>query len=427
MTQYKALDAAHNEFLYKKQKLEMLNSGPLKYVITGQISMESYPPHYSTSAMLTFTSTNTTLEHSISSWDEKKLERKLYARMYDMMFPQKNLKTLDKPLEKSQLYVIPRTLEILEAFSDQKKPTKEAETTPEIAVTTPEIVVTPNLRSILTHIACDSHVSTLDQSKEVSNQDKEVSKEISNQDKEVSNQDKEVSKDIYEGAGVLLYYVDKKNRRCNLILGERQKKPEDVAKDPTKELEYFGGKPEKGETPAQTAFNELIEEVGANVLDVSWESRAKVLHTFQPISKKWIWCYLLQVNDAEMACLKIQDVALTEWGEKEKRDFSALTNRAELARKALKGLYLASYESVLEYLSGFSKIIATGNRMKDAKEYGKTAIKFVAHRLNIPEDSTEGSTEVQTTLEYPLRGFNLVIFEQHVSTITQHIENSFTS
>jgi hypothetical protein len=55
----------------------------------------------------------------------------------------------------------------------------------------------------------------------------------------------DVDKSIYEGAGFLLFYVDKQGKRCDLILGERQKKPEDELKDPTAELEYQGGKPEK--------------------------------------------------------------------------------------------------------------------------------------------------------------------------------------
>lgn len=228
-----------------------------------------------------------------------------------------------------------------------------------------------------------------------------------------------VDKAVYEGAGFLLYYVNKEGKCCDLILGERQKKPEDELKDPSKELEYQGGKPEKKidgtpEIPAQTAAAELIEEVGGVVLDKDWEARAKKVWTFQPISKKWIWCFVLQVNDQEYVRLKTQDAALSLWDVSEKRNFSLLTNRAESSRKALKGLYLAPINLVLEYIAGFAKVSPTANRMKDAKEYGKTAKKFTVRRL----------TDEQQTLDYPLRGFNLVIFEQHVTEITKMIDEA---
>jgi hypothetical protein len=113
------------------------------------------------------------------------------------------------------------------------------------------------------------------------------------------------------------------------------------------------------------------------VLNKDWESRARILQTFQPISKKWIWAFLLQVNDAEYARLQTQDTCLTAWPTSEKRDFSAVTNRNELSRKALKNLFLAPVSDVVQLIGGFTQVPATSNRMKDAKEYGKTAKKDV--------------------------------------------------
>ncbi len=60
----------------------------------------------------------------------------------------------------------------------------------------------------------------------------------------------------HEGAGFLWTH------KGRVILGERIKKPKDLAKDPTLEVEYMGGKVEGNETPAQTAEPEGDEELG---------------------------------------------------------------------------------------------------------------------------------------------------------------------
>ena len=144
-----------------------------------------------------------------------------------------------------------------------------------------------------------------------------------------------VDKSVFEGAGFLLFRKSTQSDghvTVDFILGERQKKPEDELKEPNEELEYQGGKPEGKENPQQTAENELNEEVGCSrdaggnlisVLDKDWHSRAQTLWTFQPITKKWICCFLLQVNDAEYLRLVEQDFALSYWAKNEKRDFSA--------------------------------------------------------------------------------------------------------
>lgn len=95
----------------------------------------------------------------------------------------------------------------------------------------------------------------------------------------------------YEGAGFLLSFND------FVILGQRIKKAEDLAKDPVTELEYMGGKidPQDGNDPYKTASAELAEELGADILEKDWATskRLNIVHMFQPFSKKWIWCFVL--------------------------------------------------------------------------------------------------------------------------------------
>jgi 8-oxo-dGTP pyrophosphatase MutT (NUDIX family) len=203
----------------------------------------------------------------------------------------------------------------------------------------------------------------------------------------------EVDKNIFEGAGFLLSY------KSNVILGARIKKQGDI--DPIEEVEYMGGKPEGQETPYQTAHNELIEECGGDPLDKDWENRCKVLHTFQPFSKKWIWCICLDLNDEEFKRITILDKNLDSWPIDELRMFP---NRSEPVRKALQALIMASKDDVIRYLSGFFEFPASQNRMKDAKSYGtREDILFTCYRLN----------DNDVTYRRRLRGFNLVIFENH--------------
>jgi len=81
----------------------------------------------------------------------------------------------------------------------------------------------------------------------------------------------------YEGAGFLLKHQGK------FILGVRLQ----TNSEAQPELEYMGGKAERNDknSPATTAYNELVEELGGPILDVEWESRARVLHLYQPYSQ----------------------------------------------------------------------------------------------------------------------------------------------
>jgi 8-oxo-dGTP pyrophosphatase MutT (NUDIX family) len=211
----------------------------------------------------------------------------------------------------------------------------------------------------------------------------------------------EVSKNIFEETGFLLSY------KSYFVLGARIKKAGDL--DPIKEVEYMGGKPEGTETPYETAYNELVEECGGDPLNPDWKTRCKELHTFQPFSKKWIWCLQLELNDGEFDRLVTLDTRLDAWPVEELRDFSALTTRAAPARKALKALLLADQAEVVKYLENFCSFPASGNRMKDAKTYGSNkAILFECYRLSCPA----------ATYQRRLRGFNLVIFETHQEFLT---------
>lgn len=202
----------------------------------------------------------------------------------------------------------------------------------------------------------------------------------------------------YEGAGFLLTRVG------HVVLGKRIKKESDLLKDSTIEVEYMGGKaePEYDQNdPHRTARAELAEELGGDILQSDWKERAKVEHIFQPFSKKWIWCFRLELTLKEYHALLKQNTILRDWPQDEERNFKALTGRDSSCRKALDGIYFCSVHIFHWYLKTFHQTPTTnsGNRMKDAKEFGKT------HSLAVWNPAEE---RMET---YPLRGFNTVMFE----------------
>lgn len=204
----------------------------------------------------------------------------------------------------------------------------------------------------------------------------------------------------YEGAGFILKYKD------NIVLGLRIKKPADFAKDPTQEVEYMGGKPDKedGDDPLQTAYAELVEELGGTILDSNWRQHVNPIHIFQPFSKKWIWCLLYQLNDAEFVALKQVAAQLNDtnkWG----KSFSHWTGRATPVSRAIESIYLCPLSEVSRYMSGFKKVLSSDNRLNDAKKY-REQDKLAATHLLTGENAS-----------FPLRAFNAVMWEQHVEKI----------
>jgi len=221
-----------------------------------------------------------------------------------------------------------------------------------------------------------------------------------------------VDKSVYEGAGFLLTHQGK------FVLSARHKKAGDAAKDPIEEVEHFGGKPENEDQgdPYRTGSAELIEEAGGEFLDADWRDRVTVLHIFQPFSQKWIWCFLLELNDAELAKLKELDSALDDWELGTTRSFKDLTGREEEARKAIDGIATADGSDVIKYIQDFKNfsIPDQKNRMKEAKVYGKDeTLLFNCPRLSNGEE----------VYRRRLRGFNLVIFEEHLDTIVNHLQS----
>lgn len=211
----------------------------------------------------------------------------------------------------------------------------------------------------------------------------------------------------YEGAGFLMYY------ETSFVLGIRIKKAEDVAKDPTVELEYMGGKPEAADNnePLKTAYNELVEEVGAPFLEGDWRSRVTPIHTFQKFSKKWIHCSLLRLTKVEFERLVVLDASHDQWDVATTYDLSAETGRPALVRKAIKAFVRVDGADLAQYIHGFTAVADSGNRMSDAKTYRGSAKPLKATRLSTREIT-----------EHPLRAFNTVIFEEHAKTITAAIQ-----
>lgn len=210
----------------------------------------------------------------------------------------------------------------------------------------------------------------------------------------------------FEGAGFLLYHNKK------FILGIRIKKPEDAAKNPVVEVEYMGGKAEPVDNNEwlRIAFNELLEEVGSAFLETEWEKRVVPIHTFQQFSKKWIGCALLKLTDSEYRSLVQRDSVHDQiWLIGETRTFSSITSRPEPARKAVSAFVQVNAKELVDYMKGFKAVPNSGNRMNDAKAYGKNAT------LNVTRLSTGEASK------HPLQGFNAVIFEEHVKTIIDNI------
>lgn len=203
----------------------------------------------------------------------------------------------------------------------------------------------------------------------------------------------------YEGAGFLLSY------KGNIILGVRQKKPEDWAKDPVDEVEYMGGKPEAADNndPHLTAQNELTEEVGAPILSANWADRARIVHIFQPFSKKWIWCFRLELQDQEYQRLleAAKELDTRTWDV----SFQGWTGRANPVRRALKTIVTTPVQSLTDYIRVFSQWPATENRMKDAKDFR------AALQIQVMDTITSKPSA------FPLRGFNAVLWEAKVNEL----------
>lgn len=173
------------------------------------------------------------------------------------------------------------------------------------------------------------------------------------------------------------------------------------------ELEYCGGKPdlEDANDPLQTAYSEHVEEFGQDVLDADWRSRVVHIHTYQKFSKKWIWCELLMLSDNEYVRVSQADKALDSWDVNEKKDMSTITKRKTPVRKGLNSLVKVKSADLVNYLSAFASSPKTDNRMNDGKLF-RVNNKLNGYRISTLEP-----------VSYPLRGFNAVIFEEHVDTI----------
>jgi 8-oxo-dGTP pyrophosphatase MutT (NUDIX family) len=209
----------------------------------------------------------------------------------------------------------------------------------------------------------------------------------------------------FEGAGFSLFHKN------SVILCDRIKKKKDALIDSTPELEYVGGKVEADETPIETAYAELVEELGGDPLQSDWRERAKRTTTFQPFSKKWIWNYFLELTDAEYDMLCALAVNLDGWASDTKRSFETLTGRPELARKAVSAIRVVPLDNFIAHIESFAGYgnSDNANRMKDAKAYGRDA--------SVPKLSATLVQDASGTVAHCLRAFNLVLMEQHLDRI----------
>lgn len=208
-----------------------------------------------------------------------------------------------------------------------------------------------------------------------------------------------IDKSEYEGAGFLLIH------KQEYIMGIRIKKLEDVAKDPTVEVEYIGGKREKEDNndPLVTAINELFEELGTPLVwDQPIKDRVEQVSVFQPISKKWIHCYNIELTDNEYEQIVEIDKLHDSWDPAICRDLSDITKRPGTIRKAIRAFVSLPMQDLYDYVQGMPPR-DDRNRMTVAKEYRFTAPPLKVTRLSTGE-----------LFSHPLRAFNTVLFEEQI-------------
>lgn len=201
----------------------------------------------------------------------------------------------------------------------------------------------------------------------------------------------------YEGAGFLLTY------KGDVILGQRIGKE---TQKPTGEYEYMGGKPdpEDNNSPYLTANAELVEEVGGTFLRPGWSDRAELIHIFQPVSQKWIWCFKLELDADEFRNLRQLAIELDSWPIDETRDLSMLTCRKTPVRKALDGFCKFPMNELIENSKKFSELTyAPKETMKIAKQF---SADNHLHGVDMVTDEPVSG---------PLRAFNYLVLAKKLS------------
>lgn len=162
------------------------------------------------------------------------------------------------------------------------------------------------------------------------------------------------------------------------------KKPEDLAKDPIVEIEYFGGKPEP------EVANGICGRSGIN---------GHQLLGFRLENTSYAAMDLGQCLQSTIAFLWIQSGQTTATCA---TSFTSQTER--LLRVAAKpAVPRVSYADLFTYIAAFADTEKSANRLKDAKEF----------RTNIRTGENG---------EYPLRAFNLVMFESKLSEIKEILQ-----
>lgn len=163
-------------------------------------------------------------------------------------------------------------------------------------------------------------------------------------------------------------------------------------------MEYAGGKVDNDtESPYQTAYAELVEELGTDILDVDWMERVQPFISEAP-SGKTIWVFRYTLNEREYA--RLCRINFAEWNVDEYRDLSHLTSRqsSQRTRKSLAKAFLVQTESMLDLLKAFR---ATGKTMKDAKDLRQTV-----------QLTCTNVADTNDICKFGLRAFNTILFEK---------------
>lgn len=211
----------------------------------------------------------------------------------------------------------------------------------------------------------------------------------------------QVATDIpFNGAGVLLVYEDQ------FIIGLRLKSPSVLAKDPTEELDFMGGRKEDAdqEDPHVTAERELAEECGRKILEIDWRKRSTKLW-FQGNYVTGTWCFLVTLTKNEYDNLVAADLEHDNWKDNEPRIPSGMVKPV---KKEISGFVKVPIVDLLNYVKKFTATVkSSGNREFDAKGF-RVNNKLKAIRI--------GTGQVY---ERALRAFNTALVEEHYDLVTQ--------
>jgi len=160
-------------------------------------------------------------------------------------------------------------------------------------------------------------------------------------------------------------------------------------------LQYFGGKekPEDNNDPLKTAYNELAEKVGQQILEDDWKTRIIPLH------KNKIYSYLLKLTKTEYH--KLVSVDQNAWLITDSKDLSHITGRNYPVNKTVSAFIILCTYHFVNHLEDCSK----NNNYNNNKVRARLVPTGEMYEYNMDKHTTE-------------------IFKEHAKIISQEINSN---